>query len=103
MSFGRLLAKKGIVPDGASRLCRTRRSRRAVGRPEPGSGESACGRLDERPARGNLGRDGGGDDAAADQGTRRHPYVSDGWEPYVTTIKAIYREREPSGIRPGWD
>jgi hypothetical protein len=31
------------------------------------------------------------------------PYVSDGWEPYVTTIKNTYREREPSGIRPGWD
>jgi hypothetical protein len=31
------------------------------------------------------------------------PYVSDGWEPYVTTIKASYRDREPSGIRPGWD
>jgi hypothetical protein len=30
-------------------------------------------------------------------------YVSDGWEPYVTTIKTIYREREPSGIRPGWN
>jgi hypothetical protein len=31
------------------------------------------------------------------------PYVSDGWEPYVTTIQATYREHEPSGIRPGWD
>jgi hypothetical protein len=31
------------------------------------------------------------------------PYVSDGWEPYVTTIRRIYRERESSGIRPGWD
>jgi hypothetical protein len=31
------------------------------------------------------------------------PYLSDGWEPYVTSIKTIYREREPSGIRPGWD
>lgn len=31
------------------------------------------------------------------------PYVSDGWEPYATTIKRIYRERAPSGIRPGWD
>ena len=31
------------------------------------------------------------------------PYVSDGWEPYVTSITTIYREREPSGIRPGWD
>lgn len=31
------------------------------------------------------------------------PYVSDGWTPYLETIKAIYRDREPSGIRPGWD
>jgi hypothetical protein len=31
------------------------------------------------------------------------PYLSDGWEPYITTIKATYRERESSGIRPGWD
>ncbi len=31
------------------------------------------------------------------------PYLSDGWEPYATTIKATYRDREPSGIRPGWD
>jgi hypothetical protein len=31
------------------------------------------------------------------------PYVSDGWEPYGSTIKAAYREREPSGIRPGWN
>ena len=31
------------------------------------------------------------------------PYVSDGWKPYGTTIKAVYRDREPSGIRPGWD
>jgi hypothetical protein len=29
--------------------------------------------------------------------------VSDGWTPYPETIKAIYREREPSGIRPDWD
>jgi hypothetical protein len=31
------------------------------------------------------------------------PYVSDGWEPYVTIIKATYRDREPSGIWAGWD
>ena len=31
------------------------------------------------------------------------PYVSDGWEPYVTTITTTYSEREPSGIRKGWD
>lgn len=31
------------------------------------------------------------------------PYVSDGWRPYAQTITTIYREREPSGIRPGWD
>jgi IS1 family transposase len=31
------------------------------------------------------------------------PYVSDGWAPYAETIKATYRERTPSGIRPGWD
>jgi hypothetical protein len=31
------------------------------------------------------------------------PYVSDGWEPYAATIRATYRDREPSGIRPGWD
>lgn len=31
------------------------------------------------------------------------PYVSDGWEPYVTTITTIYAQREPSGIREGWD
>jgi hypothetical protein len=40
------------------------------------------------------------------QRTRGHvgiPFVSDGWTPYPETIKAIYREREPSGIRPGWD
>jgi hypothetical protein len=30
-------------------------------------------------------------------------YLSDGWTPYATTIPAIYRDREPSGIRPGWD
>ena len=40
------------------------------------------------------------------QRTRGHvgiPFVSDGWTPYPETIKAIDREREPSGIRPGWD
>jgi IS1 family transposase len=31
------------------------------------------------------------------------PYVSDGWEPYAETIRTTYRDREPSGIRPGWD
>jgi hypothetical protein len=31
------------------------------------------------------------------------PYVSDGWKPYVETIRTTYRDREPSGIRPGWD
>lgn len=31
------------------------------------------------------------------------PYVSDGWEPYVTTMTRVYSEREPSGIREGWD
>ena len=31
------------------------------------------------------------------------PYVSDGWEPYAATIRATYRDREPSRIRPGWD
>jgi IS1 family transposase len=31
------------------------------------------------------------------------PYVSDGWEPYVTTITTTYAQREPSGIREGWD
>jgi hypothetical protein len=44
--------------------------------------------------------------ATTRQRTRGHvgiPYVSDGWEPYVTTIKAIYRDRAPSGIRPGWN
>jgi len=30
-------------------------------------------------------------------------YVSDGWKPYAETIKDTYRDREPSGIRPGWD
>ena len=40
------------------------------------------------------------------QRTRGHigiSYVSDGWKPYAETIKATYREREPPGIRPGWD
>lgn len=31
------------------------------------------------------------------------PYLSDGWTPYAETIKTTYRDREPSGIRPGWD
>lgn len=31
------------------------------------------------------------------------PYVSDGWKPYEETIRTTYRDREPSGIRPGWD
>lgn len=31
------------------------------------------------------------------------PYVSDGWKPYEETIRMTYRDREPSGIRPGWD
>jgi hypothetical protein len=38
--------------------------------------------------------------------TKEHvgiPYVSDGWQSYAATIKTIYHEREPSGIRPGWD
>lgn len=30
-------------------------------------------------------------------------YLSDGWTPYTTTIPGVYRDREPSGIRPGWD
>lgn len=37
------------------------------------------------------------------QGQVGIPYVSDGWEPYAEAITAIYRDREPSGIRPGWD
>jgi hypothetical protein len=37
------------------------------------------------------------------KGRRGIPYLSDGWKPYATTIKATYRDREPSGIRPGWD
>jgi IS1 family transposase len=31
------------------------------------------------------------------------PYVSDGWKPYAETVRTVYRDREPSGIRPGWD
>jgi hypothetical protein len=31
------------------------------------------------------------------------PDVSDGWKPYEETIRTTYRDREPSGIRPGWD
>lgn len=31
------------------------------------------------------------------------PYVSDGWKPYDETIRTTYRDREPSGIRPGWN
>lgn len=30
-------------------------------------------------------------------------YVSDGWKPYAETIALTYCDREPSGIRPGWD
>jgi len=37
------------------------------------------------------------------QGQVGIPYVSDGWEPYVTTITTTYAEREPSGIRDRWD
>jgi hypothetical protein len=33
----------------------------------------------------------------------RIPYVSDGWKPYAETVGTTYRDREPSGIRPGWD
>lgn len=31
------------------------------------------------------------------------PYVWDGWKPYAETVRTTYRDREPSGIRPGWD
>jgi hypothetical protein len=31
------------------------------------------------------------------------PYVSDGWKPYTETVRTTYRDREPSGIRPGWN
>jgi len=37
------------------------------------------------------------------QGQVGIPYVTDGWAPYAATITTAYREREPSGIRPGWD
>jgi hypothetical protein len=30
------------------------------------------------------------------------PYLSDGWGPYETTIKAVYREREPWPANPTW-
>jgi hypothetical protein len=30
------------------------------------------------------------------------PYLSDGWEPYVTTIKETYRDAEPSRVNPNW-
>jgi hypothetical protein len=29
-------------------------------------------------------------------------YVSDGWEPYATTIKETYRDAEPSWVDPHW-
>jgi hypothetical protein len=29
--------------------------------------------------------------------------VSDGWTPYAETVRTTYRDKEPSGIRPGWD
>lgn len=44
--------------------------------------------------------------ATTRQRTRGHvgiAYLSDGWTPYPETIKEIYRDREPSGIRPGWN
>jgi hypothetical protein len=31
------------------------------------------------------------------------PDVTDGWKPYEETVRTTYRERELSGIRPGWD
>jgi hypothetical protein len=31
------------------------------------------------------------------------PDVSDRWKPYEETVRTTYRDREPSGIRPGWD
>jgi hypothetical protein len=31
------------------------------------------------------------------------PYVSDGWKPYEEAVRTAYRDREPSGSRPGWD
>jgi hypothetical protein len=30
------------------------------------------------------------------------PYVTDGWEPYATTIKSAYRDREVSTVNPRW-
>jgi IS1 family transposase len=30
-------------------------------------------------------------------------HVSDGWTPYAETVKQVYRDRIPSGVRPGWD
>src|SRR5262249_17162396 len=30
-------------------------------------------------------------------------YVSDGWKPYAETVRTTDRDREPSGIRSGWD
>jgi hypothetical protein len=30
------------------------------------------------------------------------PYLTDGWEPYVATIQATYREREPWAGNPNW-
>jgi hypothetical protein len=30
------------------------------------------------------------------------PYVCNGWRPYEATVRTTYRDREPSGIRPGW-
>jgi hypothetical protein len=30
------------------------------------------------------------------------PYIGDGWEPYVTTIKETYRDAEPSRVNPNW-
>jgi IS1 family transposase len=31
------------------------------------------------------------------------PYLSDGWKPYEEAVRTTYRDREPSGVRPGWD
>jgi hypothetical protein len=44
--------------------------------------------------------------AATGQRTAGHvgiPYLSDGWKPYEEAVRSPYRDREPSGIRPGWD
>jgi hypothetical protein len=30
-------------------------------------------------------------------------YLGDGWKPYEESVRTTYRDREPSGIRPGWD